>query len=65
MKVRESLDLSALRNEHSAICKAEHSALQSKALETKHANVHNLVGVVRYTSLTDWESQMEEHLRRK
>lgn len=48
-----SLEESALRNEHSAICEAEANTALSKARLVKHDNVRNLVCAVHYIPRTD------------
>lgn len=65
MGAPENLDHSALRDEHSAYCKAEHNTALSKALKAKHDIVHNLVEAVHFKLRTDRESQIDQQKRQK
>lgn len=65
MGTHESLDHSAISDNHSTSCEAEHNIAISKMLQAMKNNVHNIVGFIHYKTLTDRESQIVEHVRQK
>lgn len=62
MGIPEILDQSGISDKNSANYEAKHRTASGEELKARHDSTYNLVGVGRYKSRTDRESEIDEHV---